>query len=70
MVEFLKKMYIKQKDIIQHFFDERVENKQTLYARKNNREMESDEIEKYKFKLFTVYALIPVLIAVLLLSII
>jgi len=70
MISYLKKVYVKQKDIVQTHFDNKIKYKQTLYLRKNNREMGDDEIEKYKFKLFTAYALIPVLIAVLLLSII
>ncbi|MGE6370597.1 hypothetical protein ACQKDB_15835 [Planococcus kocurii] len=39
-------------------FTNKIDNRKVLFERKYNREMGIDEIEKYKFSLFTVYVLI------------
>lgn len=43
-------------------FSNKLEKKKILFERKHNREMGIDEIEKYKFSLFTVYVLIAMAI--------
>ena len=43
-------------------FSNKLEKKKVLFERKNNREMGIDEIEKYKFSLFTVYVLFAMVI--------
>lgn len=46
-------IYFKKK-----LFHERIEYKKIKYKRENERDMEIDEIEEYKFKLFIFYSLI------------
>lgn len=43
-------------------FSNKIDKKKVLFQRKYNREMGIDEIEKYKFSLFTVYVLIAMVI--------
>lgn len=43
-------------------FSNKLEKKKVLFERKHNREMGIDEMEKYKFSLFTVYVLIAMVI--------
>jgi len=43
-------------------FSNKLEKKKILFERKYNREIGIDEIEKYKFSLFTVYVLIAMVI--------
>ena len=43
-------------------FSNKLEKKKVLFERKHGREMGIDEIEKYKFSLFTVYVLIAMVI--------
>lgn len=43
-------------------FTNKIEKKKVLFHRKYNREMGIDEIEKYKFSLFTTYVLVAMAI--------
>ena len=58
----LQKTFLNISKLSEHlknaFFIEKIENKKKKYRRKNEREMEKDEIEEYKFKLFIMYSLI------------
>ena len=40
------------------FFINKIEDKKKKYRRKYDRDMENDEIEEFKFKLFIMYSLI------------
>jgi len=58
-----------QDKFVDRFFEQKIENEKRKFERNHERPMENDELEKYKFKLFTVYALIGVALVVTILSI-
>lgn len=43
-------------------FTNKIDKKKVLFQRKYNREMGIDEVEKYKFSLFTIYVLVAMAI--------
>lgn len=57
-----KKTFPKLKKIVEYskekFFLEKIEYKKMRYKRRNERDMDDDEIEQYKFKIFILYSLI------------
>lgn len=68
MQAFFEMIFSWQKKIIDYFFTQKIEYKKKKFYQKKEREMEIEEIESYKFKLFTSYSLIMVVIVILLLS--
>ena len=51
-----------EKSLMTVLFIKKIEKKKVLFERKYNREMGVDEIEKYQFSLFTVYALVAMVL--------
>lgn len=68
MQAFFEKVFYFQEKVIDYFFTRKIEYKKKKFYQKKEREMEIEEIESYKFKLFTSYSLIIVVIVILLLS--
>lgn len=58
-----------QDKFVDFFFEQKIKTEKRNFERKQERPMEDDELEKYKFKLFTVYSLVGVVLIIILLSI-
>lgn len=68
MKGFLNKIIIIEEKIKQKFFVEKIENKKMIFERKMKRNMGQDEINQYKFSLFTFYSILLIIPIILLIS--
>jgi len=65
---FLNKIIIIEEKIKQKLFVEKIENKKIIFKRKMKRDMGQDEINQYKFSLFTFYSILLIIPIILLIS--
>ncbi len=70
MQNIVKKINETQEKMVYHLFEKKIEKRQKIFERKYKREMDDDELKKYKFNLFTVYTIMLVILFTLLFSVI